>query len=124
MASCSVLSPVTSAFPDLDAFRQGVGTIRLQSAAVLPRLSGGGHQLFFRNANRPDVSAYLANALVPESERFAVTAQRRDALQRDLTIEFVDRTPSATFAGLWLLGGLSGAAVLIVLRTRHEGRTV
>ena len=112
------VSPATSAFPDLDAFRQGGGTIRLQSAALLPPDRRGNHQLVFRNANRPDVSAYLANALVPESERFVVTAQKRDVLQRNLTIDFVEPTPSATFTGLWLLGGLASVAMLIVLRTR------
>ena len=67
-----------SSFPDVEAMRRGEGTIRLQSAATLPRLSSGPHQLLFRNSHHPDRSVYLANALVPESDEVAVTAQRRD----------------------------------------------
>ena len=61
--------------------RRGEGTIRLQAAATLPRLSTGAHQLLFRNSHHPDRSVYLANALVPESDDVAVTAQRRDGDQ-------------------------------------------
>jgi hypothetical protein len=82
---------VASSFAELDAFRRGEGTIRVQAAARLPRLSDGEHQLTFRNAHRREVSVYLANALVPESERIAITAQRRDTEQRDLTIEYLMR---------------------------------
>lgn len=112
------VEPIGSTFPDLDAFRRGEGTIRLQSAVVLPRLSDGDHQLFFRNAHRPDVSVYLANALVPRSDRIAVTAQRRDLEQHELTIDYLVRMHPATATGVWLLGGIAGAVVLVALRTR------
>ncbi len=112
------MGPIGSTFPDLDAFRRGEGTIRLQSAVVLPRLSDGDHQLLFRNVHRPDVSVYLANVLVPRSDRIAVTAQSRDADQHDLTIDYVIRTQPATSTRVWLLGGIAGAAVLMALRMR------
>jgi hypothetical protein len=62
-------------------------------------------------------SAYLANALVPESDRVAVTAQRRDRDQTEVTIEYrVDGGPKAgTLA--WVVGGLAGAVLLV--RTRR-----
>src|SRR6185436_8782565 len=85
-------NPRASTFPVVEALRQGDGTIRLKVAAALPRLSEGHHQLFFRNTHRPEVSVYLANALVPESDRIAIMGQSRDRDQRDLTIDFVFRT--------------------------------
>ena len=57
-------------------------------AATLPELSTGPHTVFFRNAHRPEVSVYLANALAPANRRIAITAQRRDADQRELTIAY------------------------------------
>ena len=51
-------------------------------------MSAGSHRLLFRNAHLAGHSAYLANALVPESARVAVTAQRRDRDQSELTIEY------------------------------------
>jgi hypothetical protein len=113
------------AFPDVDAFRQGVGTIRLQSAVVLPRLSEGDHRLLFRNTYRRDVSAYLANALVPESDRIRITAQRRDAEQRDLTIDYVVRANVVWPLPLWLLGTVAGAAIVtafLIQASRVERR--
>jgi hypothetical protein len=45
-----------TSFPDAEAMRRGEGTIRIQSAATLPRLSMGPHQLLFRNSHHPDRS--------------------------------------------------------------------
>jgi hypothetical protein len=108
------VEPVAATFPHLDAFRRGEGTVHLQSAITLPRVPDGGHQLSFRNAYRRDVSVYLANALVPESDRVAVRAQRRDGEQRDLTIDYVVRGPASSTL-VWLLSGMAGASVLAVL---------
>jgi hypothetical protein len=75
-------------FPEPSAFRRGEGTIRLKIQATLPSMSAGSHRLFFRNTHLAGHSAYLANALVPESARLAVTAQRRASDQSELTIEY------------------------------------
>jgi len=107
---------VSWSFPEPSAFRGGEGTIRLMIHATLPRVSAGSHRLFFRNAHMADHSAYLANALVPESARVTVTAQRRDRDQRELTIEYTVGADS-TGAGLaWVLGSL--AAALLMVRSR------
>ena len=74
--------------PAPSAFRRGEGTLRLQLQATLPKGSAGSHRLLFRNAHLAGHSAYLANALVPESARVAVTAQRRNPDQSELTIEY------------------------------------
>ena len=102
-------------FPEPSAFRRGEGTIRLKVQATLPRVSAGSHRLLFRNAHLAGHSAYLANALVPESPRLAVTAQRRDSDQSELTIEYtVHPSTGATLA--WVLGSLAAAFLMVRFR--------
>jgi hypothetical protein len=107
-----------SSFPAPVAIRRGEGTIRLQSTATLPRLSMGPHQLLFRNGHHPDRSVYLANALVPDNDEVAVTAQRRDGDQTELTIDYVLRPAPAAFTAAWVLGGIAGAIMLSMLLMR------
>jgi hypothetical protein len=106
-------------FPDTDSMRRGEGTIRIESAAILPRLSVGPHSLLFRNGHQPDRSVYLANALVPESDRIAVTAQRRDGGQTELTVDYVLRAAPPSSTAAWLLGSIAAAMVLSVMRIRR-----
>ena len=80
-------------FPDLPALRRGEGTLRLRVQATLARqVAPGSHRLLFRNAHLAGHSAYLANALVPESTRVSVTAQRRAGDQSELAIEYTVST--------------------------------
>jgi hypothetical protein len=83
-------------FPDVAAMRQGEGIIRLQSAAAFPHLSRGRYQLLFRNAPDPVRSVDLANAPVAASNTVAVTAQRRDTYQTQLTIDYLLRARPVT----------------------------
>lgn len=78
-----------STFPPLDAMRNGEGTIALEIAAPLPALAAGPHRLHYRNTHRPDIGVYLANALVPASDRVRISAQDRDTDQRTLEITYV-----------------------------------
>jgi hypothetical protein len=96
--------PIDMTFPDLQVLRQGEGSIRLRTEALLPRTLIGEHHLAFRNRHRPDVSVYLANALLPDGDSVAITAQRRDPTQRDLTIDYVVRSEPAAAGSVWLLG--------------------
>jgi len=103
-----------SSFPAPESIRRGEGTIRLQLAATLPRLSSGVHHLLFRNRHHRDSAVYLANALVPESADVAVTAQRRDGHQTELAIDYVLTTPPAERSyAPWLLGSFAAAASLV-----------
>jgi hypothetical protein len=86
----------SSHFPEPSALRRGEGTIRLNIQATLPEVPDGPHQLRFRNVHLAGHSAYLANALVPESTRVAVTAQRRDRDQTEVTIEYTLHGASAS----------------------------
>jgi hypothetical protein len=116
---------VESTFPTFDTVRKGEGTTRIQATASMPRLDDGLHHLRYRNAYRSDIGVYLANALVPASDRVIVAAQHRDVNQRDLVIDYMlsgQRTPTAR-RGLSV--GVAGAIILIAnvwWRTRTRRR--
>ena len=103
-------------FPDVDALRRGEGTIHLRSTAALPAQTDGEHQVSFRNRYRPEVTVYLANALVPESNRITVNAQRRNPTQRDLTIDYVIRGAPPASMSTWLLSGVVVALAALLIR--------
>jgi hypothetical protein len=88
------LALIDRRFPPLSAIFKGEGTIQLQLAADVPPLTAGSHRLRYRNDHRADIGAYLANPLVPATDRVAVLAQRRDVDQRELVIEYALRDGS------------------------------
>ena len=111
------VSPLPATFPDVPAMLRGEGTIQLRATIPLQPQSAGSHEVFFRNGYQAVTSAYLANALVPESDRVAIRSQRRDAQQRDLTIDYElrsDGPPQWT----WLFGGLAVAAAVAGLKKK------
>jgi hypothetical protein len=120
------VTPGVTTFAEIDSLRRGEGMIRLRAEAQLPNQSSGPHHVFFRNRYRPDVSVYLANALVPKSARVAVRAQQREAQQRDLTIDYVVRADDGVPTPMWIVGILSGvsalAGLLIGSSKRHPRR--
>jgi hypothetical protein len=85
------LGVIDSQFPGVDAMLKGEGTIQLRLSAPVSALAAGDHRLLFLNAHHADISAYLANALVPDGTRVEVITQRRDAAQRQLEIDYVLR---------------------------------
>jgi hypothetical protein len=114
----------TGTFPDLAALQNGEGTIRLRISVAIPPQAEGEHQVFFRNRYRSDVSVYLANALVPESDRVAVTAQRHSAEQRDLAIDYEVRADAGAVPWPWLVAAAALAiAVVTVIRNPVARRT-
>jgi len=114
------VKPGATTFAAIDALRRGEGMIRLRADAALPNPSTGPHHVFFRNRYRPDVSVYLANALMPASDRVAVTGQRHDAEQRDLTIDYALRSEHAMSVPAWIVAIISGVAALIALLIRSS----
>jgi hypothetical protein len=111
-------------FPTLDAMRNGEGTARIDAVVALPSLGEGRHRLRYRNAYRSDVGVYLANALVPASDRVTVAAQRRDIDQRDLTIDYMLRADSASRTRGGLSVGIVGAMILFAnVSWRRSRRT-
>jgi hypothetical protein len=119
------VEPTTFNFPAMDAIKHGEGTIQLQLHAALPPLPAGTHHVSYRNTHRPDISAYLANTLVPESTRVAIQTQARDIDQHDLTIDYVLRSDLAASANTWLPASLTGAPLvaILLLRWRERSRT-
>jgi hypothetical protein len=114
---------VDSAFPAIDAMMQGVGTTRIHGIAQMPILPAGVHHLRYRNSYRSDIGVYLANALVPASDRVTIAAQRRDADQHHLIIDYVVRSDATTQTRQWLYGGISGSIVCLIfwwLRSRRR----
>jgi hypothetical protein len=112
----------TSRFSDVEAMRRGEGVIRLNSSAPIQPLSEGHHQLSFRNGHHPESSVYLANALVPESDRVAVRTQQRDRDQRELIIEYSLSAAPSRATGTWVLGGIAVGFLLlgIVVNAVHR----
>jgi hypothetical protein len=103
-----------ASFPDAGAMRRGEGTIRLHSVSTLPQQSLGSHRVLFRNRHHANGSVYLANALVPENDAVAVTAQRRDIDQREVTIDYRIRAAPPPPVR-WILGGVAAASLLFAL---------
>ena len=91
------VTPRSFTFPAAAAFRAGDGVIAIRAAAPMPASSQGAHHLAFQNDYGHDISVYLANALVPETNRVAVTGQERDGVQSRLIIAYDvrDRQPTA-----------------------------
>jgi hypothetical protein len=109
-----------SRFPTVDDIRKGEGPIHLELAAAIPRLAIGPHHLLYRNAHRADIGVYLANALVPASERIAISAQRRDVDQHELVVDYV---LGADRLRAWYLLSIAGMVVALAtlwLRSRAK----
>jgi hypothetical protein len=98
-------------FPALQTLRDGMGTIQIRLAAALPALRPGAHRVRLRNDHLPAVSAYLANALVPASDRVDVTNQRRDYNQRVLDVDYVLREDRAM---RWWGAGFGAALIALM----------
>jgi hypothetical protein len=108
-------------FPDVSALRRGESAIRLNIQAGLPRVGVGSHRLLFRNTHLAGHGAYLANALVPESARIRVTAQRRAADQSELTIEYALEADAAGAVLPWIASTLAAALLTVRFRRlRHD----
>lgn len=97
------------AVPTFDEMALGSGTIRLRAAAN-PSYGSGSHRLAYRNSYAPDGSAYLVNALLPTDSRVQLAAPRRDAVQRELTLDFAV-APDPT----WLRAGWVAVAAGVFL---------
>ncbi len=108
-----------------ESMSKGEGTLQLRWQAALPPLADGTHRLTFRNRHHNDIGVYLANVLVPASDRVGVTAQDRDVDQREFTVDYELR-PEPTWRLrplpiVVLTGALGGVAVFWRRRrlTRH-----
>jgi hypothetical protein len=98
--------------PTSGEMREGVGTIRLLATAPVAISGPGRRRLDFRNNHRPDIGAYLANALKPDERAIHVERQTRDPRQQAIQIDYrVD--PGPMLRATWLLVGLAVLAFLV-----------
>ena len=108
-------------FPGAVGLRSGEAAITLEMEAALPSLSPGPHRLFFRNDSAAAGNVFLANALVPESDRVGVTGQERDFYQRQLTVAFELREEQPSSVN-WAWLGFGFVCVLpLASRLRSNG---
>ena len=114
----------SSTLPSVVAIRAGEGTIRIQLAGVLPRMAAGAHHLRFRNEHRPDIGVYLANALVPASDRIAVTDQQRDAGQQAIDVGYRVSSPGVTWNAPRMLASSGCALALLLTAAMWRTRSV
>ena len=75
---------------------------------------------------RADVSVYLANALVPESDRIAITAQRHSVEQRELEIDYQLHAETIVLPWSWIVAAALLTLTVFTVRSpsRHSVRTV
>ena len=100
-------------FPSLDEMREGMGEIRLDFTADLPR-GGPNRKLVFENHHQSWISAYLVNSLVPSDKAIRITAQSRNQNQSLYQLDFAQADggaglPPAPHASLPRLSGFEGA---------------
>jgi hypothetical protein len=101
-----------SHFAEFRDMTSGIGTTRLRATATFPPAIAGRHQVYYRNTHQSEIGAYLVNALVPTDKEIQINEQRRDYLQREVTIEFRVGSATAWSPIWWLLAGLAMACVL------------
>lgn len=114
-------------FPSLREMSLGVGTIRLTATTHVPPAAAGRHTIAYQNAYRPEISVYLANALVPASTDIQIEGQRRDVRQHELRIDYrIGRAPSPaqTPARFIASAGIASLLTMVAWRQRRRlGRT-
>jgi hypothetical protein len=96
--------------PTTEEMLGGVGTVRLELAGETGRTAPGHHVFELRNLHQPEASAYLANALLPDSADVTILRQERDPTQQQFCLHFEMHARDDASAALWLLGG---SAVLL-----------
>ena len=88
-------------FPDAAALRMGDAAITLQvNVGAVPPASGA-HRVAFRNGNAAHGAVYLANALLPEDDRVAITGMTHAVDQSSLAVAYTLR-PARDWSSLWL----------------------
>jgi hypothetical protein len=114
------VSLLDSRFPEYREMTSGIGTTRLRATATFPPANAGWHRVYYRNTHQSEIGAYLVNALVPADKEIQINEQRRDYLQREVTIEYRIGSASAWSSLWWLLAGFAMACVLVATRLNFQ----
>jgi len=106
-------------FPLIQEMREGLGEIRLDFVADLPR-SGRARKLVFGNRHQGPIAAYLVNCLVPRDPDIRITAQNRNYRQSFYELDYVQSGAGLNpLSGAWWSGGqglLSATALILLAR--------
>jgi len=105
------LTPVRAESPSWPEIRDGMGIIRIEATVHVPLGASGSHRVRFQNFHQPDVSVYLANALVPSTRAVSIAGQDRDPSQQRFDLD-IHVTSARRVYGWLALQGLVFAALL------------
>jgi hypothetical protein len=92
------LGELSHAYPRIDQLRAGTGEILLAFQGHLPP-GANSRRLVFENRHRPDISAYLANGLVPGDPSIHITSQTRNYVQSSYQMTY-EQQPAG--GGVWI----------------------
>ena len=101
---------VSAKFPTIDEMKDGSGEIQIELETVL-RSDVRNRSLTFENGHMRQISAYLANALVPSDPSVRITAQDRNSSQSVYRLDYV----VAGTGSDWAVWGCFGALGLLLL---------
>ena len=107
---------VQASFPTMDAFKEGLGEIRLDLDVPLPGDTVE-RKLTFDNHHQERVAAYLMNCLIPEDPKIRITGQTRNYSQSRYQLNYVQE---GAMSWWWLapLAGIPVARLLYLARPR------
>lgn len=116
-----VLAATQSEFAAPLDIRGGIGVIRFNLQADLPADHRGGHQFFYRNNHRPDISVYIVSAVSGDPNWVQIGQKEPDVLQASLRLDYTINEAMPAVAGadqaldeIDLPGGVSAGQELIV----------
>jgi hypothetical protein len=102
-------------FPAIEEMKEGLGEIRIEFSADLPR-GGPNRRVIFENRHQRRIAAYLVNCLVPSDPDIRIVAQYRNATQSFYQLDYAQAgVSSSTLLLRWQDGrGWLGIAVLVL----------
>jgi hypothetical protein len=78
---------VLASFPSVERMKEGVGDVELELYAPVTE-GWANRRIVFENRHQRELSAYLANCLVPSDPDLRITAQRRNLDQSRYEVEY------------------------------------
>ncbi|MBV8843308.1 MAG: hypothetical protein JO307_10910 [Bryobacterales bacterium] len=100
---------VSARFPTIEDMKEGIGQIKIEFDAGLPR-EGQHRRLTFENHHQDRIAAYQVNCLVPRDPDIRVIAQNRNYSQSVYELDY----SQAGVASEPLAKGMLGAAALLL----------
>ncbi len=106
-------------FPGIEEMKEGLGEIRIEFSADLPR-NGPNRRLTFENHHESGIAAYLVNCLAPRDGDITVVAQNRNQQQSFYQLDYVQGGFSSRT--LDERGWLGIAGLLLIARLAFQWR--